>query len=65
MRDIKQGGRPSAVQMLGENAAGIINRHVIASETDHSCTVFTVQRVKRHFQQFRRLLSRIDNYSQK
>ena len=47
MRDVEQPGLGAGVQMLGEDAGGILHRHLVAGERHHPGAERLVERVER------------------
>ena len=52
MRDIEQAGRGAGLQMFGEDARPVLDRHVVAGERRHARAEFDMQGVKRRLQHF-------------
>ena len=59
VRDVEQAGLGAHVIVLGDDAVGILHRHVVAGERHHAGTARDMQRVQRGFLQRRRRLRRI------
>jgi hypothetical protein len=52
VRHVEQCCRLAAVLVLGNDAAGVVDRHLVAGELDHLGAEFEVQRVERGLQEF-------------
>ena len=50
VRDVEQAGAGAGMEMFGEDAGGILNRHVVAGERPHPRAEFDMQRMKRRAQ---------------
>ena len=51
VRDVEQRRRLAALLVLGDDAAGVVDRHVVAGKGHHAGAVFHMQRVQRGLQQ--------------
>jgi hypothetical protein len=56
MRNVEQAGGSTGVQMLGQYAGGVVQRHFIAGESDQPRAAFDMKFVKRRAQRWGRLI---------
>jgi hypothetical protein len=47
MRNVEQAGSSTGVQMLGQDAGGIVQRHFIAGESNEPRAAFDMKFIKR------------------